>query len=131
MRIIISYSFKEKIIFFILSGEFGREPNGKSNHAISPGCLALALENISRQALGVAEISFQTSEPNTRTGSAVSLHGPAISLCLLPVEFSANYAVFVIRIWAASLSLVNAEYIRILDKVAVAKVRITYQAHSF
>lgn len=83
----------------------------KSNHAVSPGCLALALENISRQALGVAEISFQTSEPNTRTGSAVSLHGPAISLCL-PVEFSANYAVFVIRIWAASLPLVDAaEYI--------------------
>lgn len=71
-----------------------------------------ALENISRQALGVAEISFQTSEPNTRTGSAVSLHGPAISLCQLPVEFSANYAVFVIRIWAASLPPVDAEYTR-------------------
>jgi len=70
-----------------------------------------ALKNISRQTLGVAEISFQVSEPNTRTGSAVSLHGPAISLCLLPVEFSANYAVFVIRIWAASLPLVDVEYI--------------------
>lgn len=78
----------------------------KSNHAVFPGCLALALENISRQA--VAEISFQPSEPNTRTGSPVSLHGPAISLCLLPVEFSANYAVFVIRILAASLPLADA-----------------------
>lgn len=40
-----------------------------------------------------------------RTGSTMSLYGPAISLCLLPVEFSANYAVFVIRVWAASLPL--------------------------
>lgn len=38
-----------------------------------------------------------------RTGSAVSLHGPTISLCPLPVEFSANYVVFVIRVSAASL----------------------------
>lgn len=62
--IIISV-FQRENNFFILLGQSGRGPNGESNHAISLECLALALENISRQAVGVAEISFQTSEPNT------------------------------------------------------------------
>ena len=61
----LSNYFKEKIFLFFW-GQFGRRPNGESNHAIFLlECLAFALENISRQALGVAEISFQTSEPNT------------------------------------------------------------------
>jgi len=99
------------MIFFAFQENLAENQMKKQPCDIS-GMSGCSLLKIFRDRLsGVAEISFQVSEPNTRTGSAVSLHGPAISLCLLPVEFSANYAVFVIRIWAASLPLVDVEYI--------------------